>query len=123
MKSMFANLESNPDEASAYVDSNAAGISLVQSDPLSAFVMEAPSAEYISARDCTLTTVGKLGERSFAVGTKKSELIFIDVKHSHNHEHRQIYDSSSSDSPFFASLNTAMIELQESGVIDALKKK
>ena len=75
LASIQSSLVSAANASSSFVPSNSAGISAVASDPAAstAFLIEGPTAEYTTARNCELYTVGALNERSYAVGTKKGK--------------------------------------------------
>lgn len=84
-----------------------------------AFLMESSSIEYIVERYCNVTQIGGLLDaKGYGIAMKKRKFLSFRSFHRKLKIKKKILDS-----PYRHSLNTAVLKLQQSGLITELKKK
>lgn len=87
-----------------------------------AFLMESSSIEYIVERYCNVTQIGGLLDaKGYGIAMKKRKFLsFTGISFQGK---LKIKKKKILDSPYRHSLNTAVLKLQQSGLITELKKK
>lgn len=102
-------------------EDNMEGVNRVKTSSHYAFLMESTSIEYNTKRECNLKKIGDaLDEKGYGIAMRKGKypgkVMSLEVSI------RQ-QDTSLSDSPHRQKFNHALLELQEQGVLEKMKKK